>query len=220
MNLKSKSLLGVALLTVAVVSASTVHVAKASPESYSLRVRWLDFVHEKLVMDDYILQAEFEVPSVGHYEAKRTPCSRYVSDLTPLEFNIQESWLGLPARLTIVAFWHLDDVIIDINPNPADGRWIPGAYFNEAAKKASALVLYYTIGTEPIQRSADGNDDGYLADLNNDAYIKFVVETLKDGEVISEFTPLVLTAIFMIATLLIAVKKLRTHGSSSIFWGE
>jgi hypothetical protein len=211
MNLESKSLLGIALLTVAVLSASTVHVAKASPESYSLRVRWLDFVHEKLVMDDYILQVEFEVPSVDHYETKRTPCSRYASDLTPLEFNIQESWLGLSARLTIVAFWHLDDVLIDINPNPADGRWTP------SGKEASALVLSYKMGSDPMQRSADGNDDGYLADLNNDAYIKLVVETLKDGEPIPEFTSLILIAIFITTTSAAIVKKKLSQRCSSPF---
>jgi hypothetical protein len=136
-------------------------------------------------MNDYILQVEFEVPSVSQYESKRTPCARYLSELTPLEFNVQESWLNLSVKLTIAAFWHLDDVIIDINPNPADGHWTP------YGKEASALVLSYTIGNAPMQRSADGNDDGYLSDLNNDAYIKLVVETLKDGEVIPEFPSLI-----------------------------
>jgi len=213
MNLKSKSLLGIALLTVAIVSASTVHVAKASPESYSLRVRWLAFVHEKELMYDYIFEVEFRVPSVGHYDAKRTPSSRYLEEHPPLTFDIQESWLNLSATLTIIAFWHADDVIIDINPDPADGRWTP------FGKEASALVVSYTIWA-PMQCSADGNDDGYLTDLRNDAYIKFVVETLKDGEVIPEFTPLVLTATFLIATMVIVVKKLQTHGSSFVFWGE
>jgi hypothetical protein len=134
-----------------------------------------------------------------------------------LEFNIQESWLNLSARLTIVAFWHLDDVLIDINPNPADGRWIPGAYFDEVAKKASALVISYKIGSDPMQRSADGNDDGYLADLNNDAYIKLVVETLKDGEPIPEFTSLILTAIFITTTSAAIVKKKLSQRYSSPF---
>jgi len=165
----------------------TIPVGNAASDNYSLRVRWLAFVHEKLVMDDYKIFVEFDIPSINHYESKQTPEVRYASKLTPLTFSIQEFWLGLSARLTIVAFWHLNDVIIDINPNPVDGRWIPGAYFEEAAKKASALVISYTIGNEPMQFSADGNDDGYILDGTNDAYIKFVVETLKDGEVIPEF---------------------------------
>jgi hypothetical protein len=191
--------------------AATIPVGNAASDNYNVGVRWLEFVHEKLVMDDYIIQVEFEVPSVGHYEAKRTPCARYLSELTPLEFNAQESWLSLSAKLTITAFWHLNDVIIDINPNPADGRWIPGAYFEEAAKKASALVISYTIGNEPTQFSADGNDDGYLSDLNNDAYIKLVVETLKDGEVIPEFPTwtawLVAIAVSTLAAILGAKKN-------------
>jgi hypothetical protein len=209
MSRKSKSLLGITLLTVAFVSASTVHVAKAS-ESYSLRVRWLDFVDEKLVMDDYKIFVEFEIPSINHYESKQTPEVRYASELTPLVFSIQESWLGLSARLTIVAFWHLNDVLIDINPNSADGRWMPGAWQqNPLAKKASALVLSYTIWA-PMQRSADGNDDGYLTDLNNDAYIKLAVETLKDGEVIPEFTgPLWLIFAMVIASTAMLLRRLK-----------
>jgi hypothetical protein len=68
-----------------------------------------------------------------------------------------------------------------------------------------------------MQRSADGNDDGYLADLNNDAYIKLVVETLKDGEVIPEFTPLILIAAFIITTLAAIVKKKLSQRYSSPF---
>jgi len=147
------------------------HPVSASP-GYKVRVSFLEFVHEKLTMDDYILQVEFEVPSINHYEFKRTPCSRYASELTPLEFDIDKSWLGLSARLTIMAMWHIDDVLIDINPNRADGRWSP------FGKRASALVITYTLGNPPKQISADGNDDGYLTDLRNDAYIKFTIETL------------------------------------------
>jgi len=199
-----------ALGIVIVLHTTTFHMAYASSDDYSLRVRWIEFTHEKVVMDDYILQVEFEIPSVGHYEAKRTPCGRYLSDLTPLEFNVQEGWLNHSARFIIVAFWHLNDVIIDINPNPADGRWIPGAYFEEAAKKASALVISYKIGSDPMQRSADGNDDGYLADLNNDAYIKLVVETLKDGEVIPEFTgSLWLIVAMVVASTAMLLRRLK-----------
>jgi hypothetical protein len=214
MNMKSRSLLGVTLLAIAVLYASTVHVAKASPESYSLRVRFLDFAPDRWIEIDYILAAEFEIPSIGHYDEKRTDCSRYLSQIPPLEFPLQESWIGLKVKLTIFARWHAVDALIDINPNPHDGRWTP------QGKQASALIVWYDMGNAPMEGSADGNDDGYLTDLRNDAYIKFVVETLKDGEAIPEFTPLVLTAIFMIATLVIVVKKLQTHSSSSIFWGE
>jgi len=203
---------------VLVLCTTIFHMAYASSDDYSLRIGWIEFIHEKVVMEDYILQVEFEIPSVGHYEAKRTPCSRYLSDLTPLEFDVQEVWLNHSARFTIVAFWHLNDVIIDINPNPADGRWIPGAYFEEAARKASALVISYKIGSDPMQRSANGNDDGYLLDGNNDAYIKFVIETLKDGEVIPEFTSLALIAIFIITTSVAIVKKKLSQRYSSLFF--
>lgn len=186
------------LIILGIFPLATIHLANAS-SSYTLRVRWLKFNHEKSVMDDYIFQAEFEIPAIGHYESKRTPCARYLSEFTPLEFNVQESWLNLSASLTIAAFWHLDDVIIDINPSSLDGRWTP------FGKKASASVLSYKIGNDPTQCSADGNDDGYLADLNNDAHIRFVVETLKDGEVIPEFPSIIIIPLLMMATLLAVI---------------
>jgi hypothetical protein len=145
-----------------------------------VNVRWLSFANEKTVADDYILQVEFEIPSKGYYDAKRTPCSRHLSKFPPLKFDIQESYLGETAKLTIIAYWHLDDVLIDLNPNVADGRWFP-----LTNKEASTYVLQYMIGSDPVQISADGNNDGYLADLDNDGTIEFVVKTLRNGEVIN-----------------------------------
>ena len=143
---------------------------------YVVNVRWLSFSDEKTLADDYILQVEFEIASLGIYDAKRTPCSRHLSNFPPLKFDVQEPWLGETAKLTIVAYWHLDDFLIDINPSVADGRWDPLLY-----EEASAYVLYYTIGSSALQINADGNDDGYLTDLNNDGRIEFIVETLRNG---------------------------------------
>ncbi|MEM3383814.1 MAG: hypothetical protein QXD42_04045 [Nitrososphaerales archaeon] len=161
----------------AIISSPTPTPSNSTPTptppnpKYSIIVQWLKFKHEKTVMNDYILQVELEIPSIGYYNSKRTPCGRYLSEFPPLEFDIPESSLNCSAKLTIMAFWHLDDVIIDINPNHNDGRWTP------FGKKASALVIYYTINSEPMEYFADGNDDGYITDGNNDAYIRFLVET-------------------------------------------
>ena len=156
------------------------HVAYASP-SFSFRVRFPSFVPDSWIQNDYILAVELEIPSVSYYDEKRTDCSRYLSQLPPLEFSIDDSWIGLNAKITIVARWHLDDVIIDINPNPADGRWGP------LYKQASALVLSYVIGASPVQGSTDGKDDGYLLDYPHDAHFSYTLETLQDGNVIPEF---------------------------------
>ena len=195
-----KSFFAVGLILL--IFVAPIYSANASPQVYSLRVRWVEFIHEKEVMDDYILQVEFEVPSIGHYESKRTPCNRYISEMPPLKFDVEESWLNLTAKLTIMAYWHLDDIIIDINPNPDDGHWTP------FGKEASALVISYMIW-EPAEYSANGDDDGFLADLKNDAYIEFAVETLKDGEVVPEFTAATLIITFMLTALAVVIAKRR-----------
>ena len=143
---------------------------------YSVRVNWLSFTDEKTVADDHILQVILEIPSVGYYDAKRTHCSRHLSKFPPLKFDVLESWLGESAKLTVIAYWHLDDVLIDINPSQNDGFWTP------FGKTASAKVVWYTIGGSQLLVEADGDDDLYLADLYNDGRIKFVVETLRNGE--------------------------------------
>ena len=170
------------LATTAIVSCSCAggHVGYAS-SNFSFKVRFLSFLADSWIQNDYILSVELEIPSASYYGEKRTDCSRYLSQLPFLEFSIDDSWIGLDAKITIVARWHLDDVLIDINPNPADGRWGP---FN---KQASALVLSYVIGATPVQGSADGKDDGYLLDYRHDAHIAYALETLQDGNVIPEF---------------------------------
>jgi hypothetical protein len=207
----------VAIIVICLIAA-TIPMGNTASDNYNVRVRWLAFVHEKLVMDDYKIFVEFEIPSINHYESKQTPEVRYASQLTPLIFNIQESWLNLSAKLTVVAFWHLNDVIIDINPNPADGHWTPGLI--GLGKKASALVISYKIWA-PAQFSANGEDDGYIADLNNDAYIKLVVETLKDGEVIPEFTSIALwlTVSMVTASTAILIRKLKKQKTQRFFSG-
>lgn len=48
-------------------------------------------------------------------------------------------------KITLVAYWHLSDILIDVNPNthwPENwGRW---------TRDESALVLYYTVGTNML----------------------------------------------------------------------
>lgn len=176
--------------------------------NFTLKVRFLSFVPDSWIQNDYILAVELEIPSVSYYDEKRTDCSRYLSQIPPLEFSINGSWIELNAKVTIVARWHLDDVLIDINPNPADGRW--GPFY----KPASALVLWYVIGANATQGSADGKDDGYLLDYPHDAHIQYRVATLADGEEIPEFpaltTWLVVIGVSTLAFAL-ATKKLKRY---------
>lgn len=145
--------------------------------TYNVRISFLTkLIDEKAVMEDHILQVEFETGD--YYDAKRTPCDRHLEKLPPLTFEVPESWLGQSVVLTIIAFWHLDDVLIDINPDALDGYW------SLYGKKASAYVTTYTIGGAAIQRVANGSNDGFILDGLNDGKITFKVETLKNGEVI------------------------------------
>jgi hypothetical protein len=150
--------------------AATIPVVNAS--DFSVNVRFLSFVPDRWIEIDYILAVELEIPSVGHYDEKRTDCSRYLSQIPSLEFSVKKSWVGLNAKVTIFARWHAIDALIDINPNPYDGRWTP------QGKQASALVVWYVIGDPTKEIAADGNNDGYLTDLGNDAYIRLMIETL------------------------------------------
>jgi len=200
--------MGILILAVSIACLSRGgHMGHASSD-FSVRVRFLSFVPDRWVEIDYILAVELEIPSVSYYDEKRTDCSRYLSQIPPLEFPCEDSWTGLNARLTVFARWHAIDAIIDINPNPQDGRWTP------QGKQASALVVWFIIGSDPMQGSADGNDDGYLSDLRNDAFIKYVVETLKDGEVIPEFPTWIawFTAIGASAlTVGLGIKKVKRY---------
>lgn len=142
---------------------------------YSVRVSFVTaLIDEKTIAHDHILQVEFETGS--YYDAKRTPCSRHVKKLPPLVFDIPEYYLGQTVTLTVVAYWHLDDILIDINPDASDGYW------TAFGKKASAYVTTYTIGGAAKQIFANGSDDGLILDGLNDGTITFKVETLKNGE--------------------------------------
>jgi len=180
--LKGKVLLWLAVVVVASLMGLVVQqcvaqeswsVAEVSLSEWRVKIDFLLFEHEKLVMDDYYFIVEFRVPAVNNYSAQRVGPCRYLEEIPDVEFPIEESWLGLESKITITAVWHADDVIIDINPNPSDGRWTP------YGKKASALVISYVIGTTRTVY-ADGNDDGFLTDLRNDAKIRTEITTIPE----------------------------------------
>jgi hypothetical protein len=193
------------LVTATIESCSYVWVhAECASSNFILRVRFPSFLPYSWILNDYILAVELEIPSMSFYDEKRTDCSRYTSQIPPLEFSIDDSWIGLDAKITIFARWHLDDVLIDINPNSADGRW--GPFY----KQASALVLSYVIGAPSMQGSADGKNDGYLLDYPHDAYISYVIET----PVVPEFpTWIPWFAAIGLSTLAVALvsKKHKCH---------
>ena len=77
---------------------------------------------------------------------------------------------GDEVHVYVVAYFHLDDAAIDINPDPA---WGPQPILR-SNESGSQLFIAYSIGTVKVG-SVDGRDDGYL-DFS-DAYLQYRIET-------------------------------------------
>lgn len=140
-------------------------------KSIVIRINFVSFVPDATPPggEDYLFDAEAEGPGV--YAQARTGHSRFIKPRY-LDLVIRNGMLFIGTQVTIklYAYWHLDDVVIDIDPDPAHGRTIgtnpSGGY----------LTLSYTIGTV-LQGTVNGNDDGYVLDLY-DAYLAYKIETL------------------------------------------
>jgi len=137
----------------------------------TIRINFLSFVPDAVPPGgaDYLFDAEVEGPGV--YAQARTGHSRFIKPrYLDLVVRNGTRFIGTQVTIKLYAYWHLDDVVIDIDPNPAHGRTIgtnpSGGY----------LTLSYTIGTV-LQGTVNGNDDGYVLDLY-DAYLAYKIETL------------------------------------------
>ena len=103
----------------------------------------------------------------------RTGHSRYVVPRS-LDLSLNRSLCsGAAVTVKLYAYWHLDDALIDIDPNAADGRCGLASPTNPAG---CFLTLAYTVGTT-LNGSADGNGDGYLLDAY-DGQLQYRIETL------------------------------------------
>jgi prefoldin subunit 5 len=152
-------------------------VALESKKTVTVRIWFLSFDPDAQPPggEDWLIDIKLENPAISgisSYVYGRTGHSRFV---TPnyLDLSVDSTWMGANVKITIYAYWHLSDQLIDINPNPADGRTYLGA---TAVPDGARLILWYTIGTT-TQGSVDGNDDGYLLDPY-DAYLVYKIETL------------------------------------------
>jgi len=119
--------------------------------------------------EDYLFDAEAVGTSI--YAQDRTGHSRFIEPRY-LDLFVQNGtqFIGDQVTISIYAYWHLDDMVIDIDPDPAHGRTIG------TDPNGGYLTLTYTIGTV-LEGNVDGNDDGYILDLY-DAYFDYKVETL------------------------------------------
>ena len=137
----------------------------------TIRVNFLSFVPDKNPPggEDYLFDGEAVGTDI--YAQARTGHSRFVEPrYLDLVVPNGVQFIGDQVTISIYAYWHLDDMVIDIDPDPANGRTIgtdpAGGY----------LTLTYTIGTI-LQGAVDGNDDAYILDLY-DAYFEYEIETI------------------------------------------
>lgn len=143
-------------------------------KAITIRIDFLNFTPWNLPPggSDYLFDAEVQGPGV--YALARTGHSRFFAPrYLDLVIPDGEQFIGTQVTITIVAYWHLSDQVIDIDPNPAHGRvaLIPGTNAN-----GGNLTLTYTIG-KVLTGTVDGRSDGYLTDLY-DAYLQYKIETL------------------------------------------
>jgi len=140
-------------------------------KSIVIRINFLSFVPDATPPggQDYLFDAEAEGPSV--YAQARTGHSRFIKPrYLDLVIRNGTSFIGTQVTMKLYAYWHLDDVVIDIDPDPAHGRTIG------TDSSGGYLTLSYTIGTV-LQGAVNGNDDGYVLD-QYDAYLSYKIETL------------------------------------------
>jgi len=140
-------------------------------QSIAIRINFVSFIPDNTPPggEDYLFDAEATGPNI--YAQARTGHSRFIKPrYLDLVVRNGKQFIGAPVTIKLYAYWHLDDVVIDIDPDPAHGRTIgtnpSGGY----------LTLSYAIGTV-LSGSVNGNDDGYALDLY-DAYFAYKIETL------------------------------------------
>lgn len=137
----------------------------------TIRVNFLSFVPDNSPPggEDYLFDGEVVGTSI--YAQDRTGHSRFIEPrYLDLVIENGTQFMGDQVAINIYAYWHLDDMVIDIDPDPAHGRTIG------TDPNGGYLTLSYTIGSV-LQGNIDGDDDGYLLD-QYDAFLAYKVETL------------------------------------------
>jgi hypothetical protein len=140
--------------------------------SLVVRVSFLSFTQdvEPLSGNDWLI----DVGISGACEAQgRTGHSRFV---VPAYLDLSLNRIacsGAAVSIRIYAYWHLDDALIDIDPNPGNGRC---GVLSPTDPAGCFFILSYTIGAT-VTGSADGNADGYVLDAY-DGVLQYRVETL------------------------------------------
>lgn len=96
---------------------------------------------------------------IESYVYGRTGHSRFIAP-NYLDLSVGRTLMGSTVEITIFAYWHADDILIDINGNSADRQ----------------LTKTYTMGTV-LRETVDGNEDGVILDPY-DAVMTYKIETL------------------------------------------
>jgi len=115
---------------------------------------------EALTGEDWLIDCRVALLNGTVLTVSRTGHSRFFGPryLDSSILGIQRNQIiGQQVKITLVAYWHLSDTCIDINPNthwPENwGRW---------AHDENALVLYYTVGTRIPTQTVEGYGKNWL----------------------------------------------------------
>jgi len=139
-----------------------------------IRVNFIRFEpHDHIVgdwTDDYLIDIGIFLGDVILAQG-RTGHSRFIKpEYLDLVIRNGSKFVGSQVTIKIYAYWHLDDMVIDIDPDPAHGRT------SGTNPSGGYLTLTYTIGAT-LTGAVDGNDDDYILD-QYDAYFEYKIETL------------------------------------------
>jgi len=135
-----------------------------SKRSLVIRIWFLSFEPDSIPATgkDYLFDVKLSWgPGIESYVYGRTGHSRFVAP-NYIDLSANRTLMGSTVEITIYAYWHADDILIDINGDTADYH----------------LVRTYQIGTI-FQETVNGNNDnrGILLDPY-DAIMTYKIETL------------------------------------------
>lgn len=147
-------------------------------EELKVRINFLEFStdHSSAAGDDYLFDVEIKSEEKeGCYAQARTGHSRFIQP-EYLDLSLPVACSGELTRVKIFGYWHLSDILIDIDPESSHGHCLQTSIINPEGPEGCYLSLDYTIGSI-LEGEVDGNNDGFLVDPF-DGLLKYKIETL------------------------------------------
>ncbi len=140
-----------------------------------VRVNFMEFSTDRssAAGDDYLFDVEIESEHIEECRAQgRTGHSRFVQP-EYLDLNLPAACSGELTKVNIFSYWHLSDILIDIDPEREHGRCSQTSVIDP---EGCYISLDYSIGSA-LKGQVDGNDDNFLLDPF-DGFLRYRIETL------------------------------------------